>query len=84
MLFAGDFIQYLDEEVVETEKYPIAPGKEINVPLSLGRPITVRSITIYYENGNTQVVTSPGAYPGAFYVSNFKRENPDHVIFRAF
>jgi hypothetical protein len=79
----GEFIQYVESEIVETEKYSIASGNELNVPIPLdhfGRNPTIDGITVYYEDGSTRIVTYPGAYEDFSYVEKL----PRNVIFRAF
>jgi hypothetical protein len=80
----GTFTQYVEEERVETEKYVIAPGNELNVPVPsdpFGRQTTIEGLIVYYEDGSTKAPTSAGTYEDFSF--SYGKKLPRDVIFRA-
>ncbi|GHS98581.1 hypothetical protein AGMMS50276_20640 [Synergistales bacterium] len=80
----GTFLQYVEAETVNTEKYPITPGNEMNIripedPFGDKRQWSVDSVTVYYDDGSTRVVNYPGTYEGFSYFEKL----PRNIIFRA-
>jgi hypothetical protein len=82
MSASGEFTQYVDAKVAETEKYPITTaGEDIVVTFPadpFGRDLELDCVAVCYENG-TQVAVSPGAREGFSFT--YDKENRT-VVFR--